>query len=131
MRGFLILVAVLVVVGLAWSLTRNAPSSFSTTVLSARQIDLRDEAIQNIGWLAGNARGHPIWPQVEPFVGEGGQYYDAFLRISSGRYSDELEASMNVQLYRQWRERGAALPFNERDSTSRIQRVIAIAREMF
>lgn len=102
----------------------------STSAAATDMAELRDEAICNIGWVAGNAYGHPIWPQVRDFVGEGGTYYDAFVRLRAPGESDELAASANVALYQECRERGQGLAFNERASISRIQRVIDISEEL-
>jgi hypothetical protein len=62
---------------------------------------LRDQGIKNIGWVAGNAAGHPIWPQVEPFVGKGGTYYNALVRLKTPGANEEVEAYSNVALYRE------------------------------
>lgn len=98
--------------------------------LSQHQIDLRDEGIQNVGWVAGNAKGHPIWPQVRDYVTSGGLYYVAFVHLSSGRLPDDAEALANVRLYDAWVKRGASAPFNEKEGVSRIQRMIDIAEEL-
>jgi hypothetical protein len=72
---------------------------------------LRDQGIKNIGWVAGNAAGHPIWPQFEPFVGEGGNYYNAFIRLQPPGSNDKVEAYSNVALYREWVKTGEKSPF--------------------
>lgn len=92
--------------------------------------DLRDEGICNVGWLAGNSYGHPIWPQVRGFVGEGGEYYNAFVLVRAPHESERVAAQANVRLYNQCRERGENAPFNERESISRIQRAIDISEEL-
>ncbi len=74
---------------------------------------LRDEAIANIGWVAGNAYGHPIWPEVEPFIGPGGTYYEILLRTGIPGSDPEIEVSLNVQRYREAFDRGKAATFNE------------------
>lgn len=98
--------------------------------LTQHQVELRNEGIQNVGWVAGNAKGHPIWPQVRGYVTPGGSYYTAFVHLSSGQLSDDAEALANVRLYNEWVERGSSVPFNEREGTSRIRRMIDIAEEL-
>ncbi len=91
---------------------------------------LRDQGIRNVGWVAGNTQGHPIWPQMRPFVGEGGEYYNAFVRIATCGLDDETVAFMNVRLYNEWVEKGRLFPFNEAESMRRTQRSIQIVKEM-
>ena len=57
---------------------------------------LRDQGIKNIGWVAGNAAGRPIWPHVEPYVGKGGNYYNALIRLKTPEGNEEVEAYSNV-----------------------------------
>lgn len=97
---------------------------------SDRFVDLRDEGIRNVGWVAGNARGHPVWPQLREFVEPGGSYHDGFVRLWSGRRSQASEAAANVALYNEWVRRGENQPFNEREAMSRIQRMQEIAVEL-
>ena len=91
---------------------------------------LRDQGITNIGWVAGNAAGHPIWPQVEPFVGKGGNYYNAFVRLKPPGSNEQVEAYSNVALYEEWVKTGESAPFNETDCVAKIQRVLQIADEL-
>ena len=111
-----------------------------TTILSAtltltvhvdsRFTELRDEGICNIGWVAGNSYGHPIWPQIRDFVGEGGTYYDAFVRIRAPGENAEQAAYSNVALYNECREQGRQQNFNEGLSINKIQRAIDISNEL-
>lgn len=96
----------------------------------SRIAELRDEGICNIGWVAGNAYGHPIWPQVREFVDTGGTYYNAFVLLRAPGERDTVAASANVALYRECRERGGQQNFNEAASISRIQRAIDIVAEL-
>ena len=91
---------------------------------------LRDEAISNIGWVAGNAYGHPIWPEVEPFIGRGGTYYNTLLRTGIPGSDPEIEAALNVQRYREAFDRGKAEAFKEAEGASRLQRVNDIVAEI-
>ncbi len=91
---------------------------------------LRDEAIKNIGWVAGNSYGHPIWPEIKPFVGKGGSYYEFYLRLAPKNSDHAAEAFYNVSLYEEWFEIGSKQPFNENEGLSRIQRVMQIQDEL-
>jgi hypothetical protein len=92
--------------------------------------ELRNEGICNIGWAAGNAYGHPVWPQVKPHIGRGGTYYDAFVRLKAPGEDDYVAANMNLARYKECWERGERLPFNEAEGIARIQRAIDIVKEM-
>jgi hypothetical protein len=91
---------------------------------------LRDQGIKNIGWVAGNAAGHPIWPEVEPFVGEGGNYYNAFVGMNTPGSNGKVEAYSNVALYREWAKAGEKSPSNETDCLTKIQRTLQISDEL-
>ena len=86
---------------------------------------LPDEAIANIGWVAGNAYGHPIWPEVEPFIGPGGTYYEILLRSGIPGSDPEIEASLNREAF----DRGKAATFNEAEGASRLERVNEVVAE--
>ena len=95
--------------------------------------ELRDQAIRMLGWVAGNTYAHPIWPEMKPYIGRGGEYYDFFLSLSPpglDRSSQEVEAFQNVSLYQEWFERGQARPFNEADNGNKIKRILQIAGEV-
>ena len=92
--------------------------------------ELRNEGICNIGWVAGNAHGHPIWPDVRPYVGEGGEYYDAFLRLLAPGETPEVQAHLNVRLYNECRSQGGQHVFNEAEGMSRIVRSNDIVNEL-
>lgn len=91
---------------------------------------LRDQGIKNIGWVAGNAAGHPIWPELERYVGEDGNYYNAFIRLKPPGSNDEVEAYSNVALYREWVKTGEKSPFNETDCLAKMQRTLQILPEL-
>ena len=91
---------------------------------------LRNQSIKNIGWVAGNTAGHPIWPQVEPYVGKGGNYYNTLIRLKTPGANDEVEAYSNVALYREWVEIGEKASFNEKECMTRIQRTLQIVDEL-
>lgn len=93
--------------------------------------NLRDQGIKNIGWVAGNTEKTPLWPQLKPYVGQGGNYYDAFVRLKAPNEKDEAAAAMsNVGLYRKWKKIGAEQPFNEAEAMMRIQRTIQLSEEI-
>lgn len=133
MRGIWLLIALAVLI---WAASMQGEDRKTETAraerpeMSERFVELRDEAIRNIGWVAGNARGQAIWPEVRPHVGRDGEYYEAFVSLSSGRADDETEAMMNVSLYNDWVERGEERPFSPAEAMSRIERVQQIAAEM-
>ncbi len=86
-----------------------------------------------LGWVAGNSSGHPVWPEVRPYVGQGGEYYDFFVRLSPpglDRSAQEAEAFHNVNLYREWFEKGQTRPFNEPDNTDKMRRILQIAKDV-
>jgi hypothetical protein len=91
---------------------------------------LRNQGIKNIGWVAGNAAGHPIWPQVEPFVGKGGNYYNALVGLKTPGAKEEVEAYSNVALYREWVKIGEKTSFNEKECITKIQRTLQIVDEL-
>ena len=92
--------------------------------------DLRDQGIKNIGWVAGNVEKTQLWPQIKPYVGKGGNYYESFLRLKAPNEKDEAAAIGNVNLYRKWKKIGAEQPFSEAEAMSRIQRTIQISEEI-
>jgi len=86
-----------------------------------------------LGWVAGNSYGHPVWPQVEPYVSRDGQYYDYFVRLAPPGLSQrekEAEAFHNVNLYEEWFEKGQAQPFNEDDNVAKVARMFQLAGEV-
>ncbi len=103
------------------------------SIEAGRFRELRDHAIRMLGWIAGNSYGHPVWPEMKPYVGRGGVYYDFFLRLSPpglDRSAQEVEAFQNVSLYQEWFEKGQTRPFNEADNVNKIRRILQIAREV-
>ena len=97
---------------------------------AARFRDLRNEGIRNIGWVAGNSKGHPIWPEIKPYVTAGGEYYEFFMRLAPPGSDHKVEAIMNVNLYRAALEDGQKLPFNEMQNILRIKRAITIGPQI-
>ncbi len=91
---------------------------------------LRDEGIENIGWVAGNSYGHPVWPEVKGYVGKDGDYYNLFVRLAPKGSDHETEAFHNVSLYNKSFEEGQKQPFNEHESTLRTQRILQIVEEL-
>ncbi len=92
--------------------------------------ELRDQGIQNIGWVAGNSSKHPIWPQMKPFVGRGGTYYETLVRLKVPGSDSQTEAYSNVALYRKWKNIGSKITFNEAECMNRIKRTIQITKEL-
>lgn len=116
-----------------WILPIVAAVLIAASAAAADIRTLRDEAIQNVGWVAGNSHGHPIWPQMKGYVGRGGSYYKAFVSLAPpglSRAEQQAEAHHNVRLYEKWFERGEQAAFNEAEATSRIQRVLQISEEL-
>jgi hypothetical protein len=100
---------------------------------AARFRELRDQGIRMLGWVAGNSYAHPIWPQVKPYVGRGGQYYDFLVGLSPpglDRTMQEAEAFHNVRLYQEWFKNGQMRPFNEQDNMNKIKRILQISEEV-
>lgn len=92
--------------------------------------DLRNQGIKNIGWVAGNTEKTPLWPQVESYVGRGGSYYDALLRLKASNEDSDAAAMANVNLYTKWKGIGSEQPFNEAEAIRRIQRTIQITDQL-
>jgi hypothetical protein len=93
--------------------------------------ELRDQGIKNIGWIAGNAAGNPIWPEIEQYVGKRGVYYEFFVRLRTpGGPSDDVQAYSNVSLYNDWVKIGERVPYNEEECTARTQRTLQIIGEL-
>ncbi len=117
-------------------LSADRPSSSAQSQASGkagRFRELRDQAIRMLGWVAGNSYAHPVWPEMNPYVGRGGEYYDFFLGLSPpglDRSAQEAEAFHNVSLYQKWFEKGQTLPFNEADNVNKIKRILQIAEEV-
>ena len=117
-------------------LSADRPSStaqWQASRKAGRFRELRDQAIRMLGWVAGNSYAHPVWPEVKPYVGRGGDYYDFFVRLSPpglDRSAQEAEAFHNVSLYQKWFEKGQTLPFNEADNVNKIRRILQIAEEV-
>ena len=113
------------------AMPKSAKPSSTGIPLNAKLCKLRDQAIQNIGWVAGNSYDHPIWPEMEQYVGRGGVYYDTYVSLKCGLHRDEATTALaNVQLYRDWFEKGRKKSFNEPDNMRRIKRVIQINDEL-
>lgn len=102
-------------------LSTERPSSTAQSQASGkagRFRELRNQAISMLGWVAGNSYAHPIWPEMKPYIGRGGEYYDFFLRLTPpglDRGALEAEAFQNVSLYRKWFDSGQSRPFDEAD----------------
>jgi hypothetical protein len=104
-----------------------------TVSTDARQqiADLRDEAIDTIGWIAGNARGHTTWSQVQAYVGKGGPYYKFLISLKGPVGSnDEAEALGNLQRYDRAVETGANASFSTSEEVDRTKRAVAISKQI-
>lgn len=100
---------------------------------AARFRRLRDDGIDLVGWVAGNSYNHPIWPQLKPYVGRGGQYYDFFVSLAPpglSKDAQQAEALGNVRRYQKSFERGKTRSFNERDNNNKTKRMLQIAEEV-
>lgn len=102
--------------------TPSPPVSRFSQIEIDRMVSLRDEALDNIGWVAGNAYGRPLWPKVQGFVGEGGSYYEAFVAIAPEGQT-AAQAMSNLARYKRAVELGKRSRYDERDMMRRIERV--------
>lgn len=91
---------------------------------------LRDQGIQNIGWVAGNASDNAIWPQVEPYVGKSGTLYKAFLFAVSPGADETAEVISNVDLYNVWLEKGEQAPHDEAACMAKTKETQDLAEEL-
>ncbi len=92
--------------------------------------ELRDEAVQHIGWVAGNAYGHPEWPTLRPYVGKGGQYYNFLFGLMLRGANRRTDISQLASLYREWFTMGQKQPFNVKEATQRIVQVRQIVDDI-
>jgi hypothetical protein len=102
----------------------------SASIDAGALVALRDEGIKAVGWIAGNTSGHPIWPEVRPFVGEGGEYYEFFLTLAPSEANKSGHAAHNVSLYAEWVEIGERAPYDEHEALRRAERIVAISGEI-
>lgn len=113
-----------------------APVRDLTTMTEAqtdRLRTLRDEAIDCMGWAAGNSFRRRTWPEVESYVGHRGLYYDEFLQLAppgAPRDLEEAERSANLARYRSAFMRGQRASYNEAETTRCIERTMQISREV-
>lgn len=124
-------VAVLLFFGIFRAAT-NQPSAPAgptiSTEIAARVERLRNEALENIGWVAGNAYGRPIWPRIKEYVDEGGSYYNAFIGIiPNGGAADVMS---NIQRYKAAVNRGRGARYDEADMMRRVARTRQISEEI-
>lgn len=104
-----------------------------TEAQTERLRTLRDEAIDCMGWAAGNSFRSRTWPEVESYVGQRGLYYDEFLQLAppgAPRDLEEAERSANLARYRSAFMRGQRAAYNEAESTRCIERTIELSREL-
>lgn len=143
-QAFWALVIVAIVVG--WFVTHPshgpgqtaAVASASTATrpkwppdLEARYISLRDEALTSLGWIAGNAKGHSNWTEVEKYVGADGQYTSFYEKLATPSSNDgEADAFGNIQTYQAGVRQGSAAAFSTDEEYGRTNRVVQIAGEI-
>lgn len=108
------------------------PQPTASTIASRRKLaNLRDEGIDTIGWIAGNSRGHTTWPQVQPYVGKDGQYYNFFISLKGADGAgDEVEALGNIQRYEGAVATGTSSPFSEAEEFDRTKRAVQILKQI-
>ncbi len=89
----------------------------------AQQMDiprLRKAAIQNMGWIAGNAAGVSSW---QSYVGEGSPYYNALME------SNDNGIQVSNDLYnRGWKE-GRKHPYNENACNKKYRKIIKLLKK--
>lgn len=131
------ILVVLFVIGLVGALiSKNdgeSPSQSSTSLsptILTRLGALRDEGIDNIGWVAGNAYGRPIWAQVKPYVGEDGSYYRVLISLSTQGPNSAGEAMANIDRYKSAVKLGRSQRYDEADMLRRVERTNQIAKEI-
>ncbi len=113
--------------------TRLASASGHATPSAAWKTQfaaLRDEGLQNIGWVAGNARGYSAWETVRPYVDEGGTYYNFFIRLGVPGEPQDIEAHHNLDLYAESVALGKHADHNESEEADRTKRLVAISTEI-
>lgn len=151
--GFWILVVVVGVVAVNWVATHRGTTTLAdastqtdsapqpapitkghwTAALEHQFTDLRDEALADVGFVAGNAKGHAIWPQVRDYVDEDGQYTKFYESLATPReqQSDaEGQALLNIQTYEAGVGKGSAAAYDPSDDTDRAQRIVQIGTEI-
>ncbi|HMB41037.1 MAG: hypothetical protein KGY61_04245 [Desulfobacterales bacterium] len=92
-------------------------------VVHFHQIDirrLRKAAIQNMGWIAGNAAGVSSW---QSYVGEGSPYYNALME------SNDNGTQVSADLYnRGWKE-GRKHPYNENACNKKYRKIVKLSKK--
>lgn len=96
---------------------------------TARLRRLRNEALECMGWAAGNSFRKQMWPEVESYVGQRGLYFDFMLRLAPPGLSEDLneaELEANRARYEDAFVRGRGASLDEAE----IARCIARTREI-
>lgn len=96
------------------------------TASQRHYVELLDEALYNVGYIAGMVEGHPIWPVVYLHVGPDGVWASLLLSLRRPGLSDDVAAKANLSRYREGQEAGSGQEFNEPDMRARSLRVYDI-----
>lgn len=84
--------------------------------------DLRDKALADAGWVAGNSIDHYFWDQVLPYVGVNGIHT---VELASVPCTDPQRANTDngFSIYRAAFDEGRSQPFDEAASFARLQSI--------
>jgi hypothetical protein len=84
--------------------------------------DLRNKALADAGWVAGNSVDHYFWDQVLPYVGVNGIHT---VELASVSCKDPQRANTDngFSIYRSAFEEGRSQPFDEAASLARLQSI--------
>jgi len=91
---------------------------------------LRDEALEHIGWAAGNGQDKPIWPEIKGVVEKDGPGFNYFANSSPLFEDQEMEAFQNTMRYLAWRNEGAKQPYDETEIRRRVDRALDLMRQL-
>lgn len=91
---------------------------------------LRDEALEHIGWAAGNGQDKPIWPEIKSLVEKDGPGFNYFVNQSPLFEDPEFEAFQNAMRYLAWRNEGAKQPYDEPEIRRRVARALELMNEL-
>lgn len=83
---------------------------------------LRNDALADVGWVAGNSVDHYFWEQVLPYVGVNGIHTVELVAVTCGG-TQKGDAEDGFGIYRSGFAEGRSQPFDEMAALKRLQAV--------
>lgn len=100
---------------------------------TSRLRELRDEALECMGWAAGNSFRQPNWPEIESIVGQRGLYFDPMITLAPPGLAEGLkqaEKNANLARYEQAFVRGNRAEFDAGETERCVERTKQISDEI-